>query len=101
MKRHLIAAALAIGTLSGCASVGTDYSAAAVDQLRPGMTRDQVIALMGPPNTETTLGDGRAQLGWSHARSAAFGATTSKAIFLGFDAAGRYTGVSSASAMRH
>ncbi|PAL23577.1 hypothetical protein CD928_05785 [Sphingopyxis sp. GW247-27LB] len=88
---------VALLLVAGCASVGTNYSAAAVDQLRAGMSRAEVISIMGEPTSRAVRPDGRYVLGWSHARSSAFGATTAKAIFLGFDPDGRYTGALSES----
>jgi SmpA / OmlA family len=60
--------------LASCVSVGTNYSEAAAGQLRPGMTKAEVVRILGKPNSVVTLGDGRVQLGWVHSQGSMFGA---------------------------
>lgn len=56
--------------LAGCASAGTNYDQAAADAARPGMTKQEVIARLGPPNrTVTGILSGRQVLTWSHAQA--------------------------------
>ena len=47
---------------AGCVSVGTNYDAAAVDQIAPGTAMSEVIARLGQPNSRTTLPNGQTQL---------------------------------------
>ena len=68
--------------------MGTNYDVAAVDRLQVGMTKAQVIQMLGKPNTITTLADGRVQLGWVHSTGSMFGANA-RAVSLLFDANGK------------
>lgn len=100
MRGMIVAAAAAALSVTGCASMGTNYSESAVQSLKPGMTQREVIALMGEPNSRVRLDDGREQLGWTHSTANAFGSAKARAIYLGFDANGRYNGKSSSSQMK-
>jgi hypothetical protein len=75
-------------SVSGCVSVGTNYSEAAATQLQPGMTRAEVVRLLGKPNSIVTLSDGREQLGWVHSTGSMFGAKA-RSLTLPFDQDGR------------
>lgn len=66
-----LAAALMV---SGCVSMGTNFPPEAVEQLKPGMMKSEVIALMGKPNSTTTMADGKTVLGWVHSKGSMFGA---------------------------
>ncbi|MGE5501857.1 MAG: outer membrane protein assembly factor BamE [Ignavibacteriales bacterium] len=55
MKRIAVAVALA-GMLAGCGA-GRDFSMESVDKLKPGMTTDEVKAIMGPPYGVTVMGN--------------------------------------------
>lgn len=79
-----------------CASVGQDYNVATLEALQPGMTRAQVISMLGNPNTRTTLSDGSEQWMWVHARASAFGAAHSKAVMLKFGPDKRFVEIMSA-----
>jgi len=85
MKKHVtISVAL---LLAGCAA-GTNYNPASVSQLQPGMSKERVIALLGTPNTVTTMPNGQTALGWVHATASPFGAS-SRSVSLIFDASGK------------
>jgi outer membrane protein assembly factor BamE (lipoprotein component of BamABCDE complex) len=58
LKTTTICLILAL-TCSACASIGTDYNEAAVARLQPGMTKADVIAVLGRPNGQTTMADGQ------------------------------------------
>ena len=51
MKSSAIWAAAILLSVSGCMSMGTNFDPAAVAQLQPGMTRDEVIRRLGKPNS--------------------------------------------------
>jgi hypothetical protein len=74
--------------LTGCVSVGTNYSEAAAMQLRPGMTRTEVVRLLGKPTTVVTTSDGLQQLGWVHSEGSMFGAKA-RSLTLPFGPDGR------------
>jgi hypothetical protein len=82
MKKHvsIIIALL----LTGCAS-GTNYNPASVSQLQPGMSKEQVIQMLGKPNSEMTMPDGQTALVWARAKVSPFGAS-SRSVSLIFDA---------------
>ena len=75
-------------TLAGCVSMGTNYSDAAVTQLQPGMSKAEVIRLLGSPNSTVSMSDGRVQLGWVHSQGSMFGAKA-KTLTLPFGPDGR------------
>ena len=75
-------------TLTSCVSIGTNYSEAAAGQLQVGMSRAEVVHMLGKPNSVVTLGDGRMQLGWVHSQGSMFGAKA-KSLTLPFSADGR------------
>jgi hypothetical protein len=54
MKR--IAVVLVAAMLAGCAA-GKDFSMENVDKLKPGMTTEEVKAIMGPPYGVTVMGE--------------------------------------------
>lgn len=85
----LVAAALALGA---CASIGPNYDPALVETLKPGMTKAQVMALLGKPTTTSRVADGTQQLMWVHSRGTMFGTAQARSVTLGFDAADRYLG---------
>lgn len=90
MKRIFPIAAAAL--LAGCVSMGTNYDVAAVDRLRVGMTKAEVIGLLGQPNQIVTNSDGSERLVWVHSAGSMFGANA-RSVGLPFDANGRLTDV--------
>ena len=88
MKRILpIAAAM---LLAACVSMGTDYDAGAVDRLRVGMTKAEVVQLLGQPNQVVNNSDGTQRLVWVHSTGSMFGANA-RSIGLPFGFDGRLT----------
>jgi hypothetical protein len=71
-KLTLLSGAAAV--LSSCVSIGTNYSESAAAGLQPGMTRAEVVHLLGRPNSVVRLSDGRQQLGWVYSQGSMFGA---------------------------
>ena len=72
MRNHLVAVAALL--LAGCVSMGTDYDVAAVDRLHIGMTKAEVIGLLGQPNQVVTNSDGSERLVWVHSTGSVLGA---------------------------
>ena len=90
MRKNLaIAAAL---LLAGCVSMGTNYNFAAVDRLQVGMTKEEVIGLLGQPNQAVTNSDGSQRLIWVHSTGSMLGANA-RSVGLPFGADGRMTDV--------
>lgn len=86
MRNHnVIFAAL---LLSGCVSMGTNYDAAAVDRLQVGMSKTQVIQMLGQPNQVISNTDGTERLVWVHSTGSMFGANA-RSVGLPFGADGR------------
>ena len=85
MKKHLTIGITLM--LTGCAA-GTNYNPASVSQLQAGMPKEQVIVMLGKPNTVTTMPNGQTALGWVHATASPFGAS-SRSVSLVFDASGK------------
>ena len=91
MRKHLVAVAAL--SLAGCVSMGTNYDVAAVDRLRVGMTKAEVIGLLGQPNQVVTNSDGSERLVWVHSTGSMFG-TNARSVGLPFGPDGRLTDVS-------
>ncbi len=90
MRKNLaIAAAL---LLAGCVSMGTNYDVAAVDRLQVGMTKEEVIGLLGQPNQVVTNSDGSQRLIWVHSTGSMLGANA-RSVGLPFGPDGRLTDV--------
>jgi len=90
MRKSLVVAAALL--LAGCVSMGTNYDAAAADRLRVGMTRAEVIGLLGQPNQVVTNSDGSERLVWVHSTGSMLGANA-RSVGLPFGPDGRLTGV--------
>lgn len=90
MKRIFPITAAAL--LAGCVSMGTNYDPAAVDRLQVGMTKVQVIQMLGQPNQVVTLADGGQKLIWVHSTGSMFGANA-RSVGLPFGPDGRLTEV--------
>ena len=90
MKSIFPIAAAAI--LTGCVSMGTNYDPSAVDRLRVGMTKAEVIGLLGQPNQVVTNSDGSERLVWVHSTGSAFGANA-RSVGLPFGPDGKLTDV--------
>lgn len=88
-KYHVAFAAL---LLAGCVSMGTDYDAAAVDRLRVGMTKAEVIQMLGQPNQVITNSDGSERLVWVHSTGSMLGANA-RSVGLPFSPDGKLTDV--------
>ncbi len=71
MKRILPIVCAAL--LAGCVSMGTNYDPAAVDRLQVGMTKAEVIRMLGQPNQVITLSGGGQKLIWVHSTGSMFG----------------------------
>ena len=78
--------------LAGCVSMGTNYDAAAVDRLRVGMTKAEVVHMLGQPNQVITNSDGTERLMWVHSTGSAFGASA-RSVGLPFGTDGKLTDV--------
>jgi hypothetical protein len=90
MKRVIIL--IAAFALSSCVSMGTNYDVAAVDRLKVGMTKAEVIGLLGQPNQVVTNADGSERLVWVHSTGSMFGANA-RSVGLPFGPDGRLTAV--------
>lgn len=90
MRKNLAVAAALL--LAGCVSMGTNYDAAAVDRLQVGMTKAEVISLLGQPNQVVTNADGSERLVWVHSTGSVFGAN-SRFVGLRFGSDGMLTDV--------
>lgn len=88
-KTIIMAAALA---LTGCVSMGTNYDQAAITRLQKGMTKAEVIQLLGQPNQVITTSDGGQRLVWVHSTGSMFGANA-RSVGLPFDREGKLTDV--------
>ena len=90
MRKHYVG--LAALLLAGCVSMGTDYDPAAVDRLQVGMTKAQVIQMLGQPNQVVTNSDGTSRMIWVHSTGSMLGAKA-RSVGLPFDRNGKLTDV--------
>ena len=81
---------LGCGSQGACVSMGTNYDAAALDQITPGTPMAEVIARLGQPNNRTTLPDGQTQLLWLHSTGTAWGSADARSAALLFDSQGKF-----------
>lgn len=86
--KHVLPIAVAALLLAGCASVGSNYDPNTVSQLHAGMSKEEVVRLLGKPNTVTTMPNGQTALGWVHSSASVFN-VSSRSVSLIFDANGR------------
>jgi hypothetical protein len=75
-------------SVTGCVSMGTNYDQAAVARLRVGMTKAEVIALLGRPSQVVSNSDGGERLVWVHSTGSMLGANA-RSVGLPFDLAGK------------
>jgi hypothetical protein len=86
----VVAACAAALCLAGCASSGTNFDPVAASNVKPGMTKDQVIAMLGSPNVVTTTADGRQVLAWTHVNvNGLVGSSQVRSVSFIFDEGGR------------
>lgn len=90
MKQGLVIFAAAL--LAGCVSMGTDFDETAIDSLQVGMTKAEVIGLLGQPNQVITNSDGSERLVWVHSTGSAFVANA-RSVGLPFDTDGLLTDI--------
>lgn len=90
MKRIISIAATVL--LVSCVSMGTNYDPAAVDRLQVGMTKAEVIQMLGQPNQVITLSGGGQKLIWVHSTGSMFGAEA-RSVGLPFGPDGKLTEV--------
>lgn len=84
MKKIAIAL-LTAGILSGCMSVGTKIDWNNARQVKDGMTKEQVVKLMGQPHTVAARADGSQRFVWVYVSTF----SGSQTAALDFDAEGR------------
>lgn len=93
LARRLVASLLPL-CLTACTSLGEKFAPENAINVRNGMTREQVIAIMGSPPSEVE-GHDRGYLLWLHstATPASYGVETQKVMFT-LDETGRVYGIS-------
>ena len=92
MLKRIFPLAAAIVLMTGCVSIGTNYSNTAVEHLQVGMSKVDVIKALGQPNQTTAFADGSQKLLWQFTTGTAFGAT-GRWVVLPFDKDGHLTDV--------
>lgn len=78
--------------LAACVSMGTNYDTAAVDRLQVGMTKVEVVSMLGQPNQVITNSDGSERLIWVHSTGSMLGANA-RSVGLPFGPDGKLTSV--------
>ncbi|WP_066520316.1 outer membrane protein assembly factor BamE domain-containing protein [Sphingobium cloacae] len=89
--KNTIIPAIALA-LTGCVSMGTNYDVTAVDRLQVGMTKAEVIQLLGHPNQVITTSDGGQRLVWVYSTGSMFGANA-RSVGLPFGPEGKLTDI--------
>ena len=95
MKNSIVIGAALM--LAGCVSMGTNYDVAAVDHLKVGMSKVEVIRLLGQPNQVIETSNGGQRLIWVHSTGSMFGANA-RSVGLPFDEQGKLLDVPATSA---
>lgn len=72
-----------------CASFGTGFDWGQVDQLRQGMTIEEVHKIMGKPNSVTFAADSSTLELWMYSHATALGTGGSRSVSVKFDRLGR------------
>lgn len=94
MKKIALAVFVAV-TLAACASQGTKFNMADVDQFEPGVTTyDDAVAKLGKPRGINLAADGSKSVLWIYA-AAALGHTESRGTRILFDKDGKMVRVAS------
>lgn len=89
--RNAIASVVAAVLIAGCASAGQKFSIESANTVTNGMTREQVIEVMGSkPSTVTNQGK---VFVWSYAKVGILGGTSSRAVKFQFDDDGKTFGI--------
>lgn len=86
MKKAIALAAVL--ALAGCVSMGTNYNETALSRLQKGMSKSEVIQLLGQPNQVVTTSDGGQRLVWVHSTGSMFGAKA-RSVGLPFSSEGK------------
>jgi hypothetical protein len=90
MRKQLV---VLVAFLCGaCVSMGTNFDPAAVDRLQVGMTKAQVIQMLGQPNQVIANSDGSERLIWVHSKGSMLGANA-RSVGLPFGPDGKLTDV--------
>lgn len=87
LSKSVIVAATAC-LLSACMTAGHDFDWKDVQRVRPGMTTDEVTAILGPPLSATMTKDGMVYQ-WSYGKVGLTGVSALKNVTLVFDENGR------------
>lgn len=91
LRRQLPKSVTAIAAaclLSACMTAGHDFDWKDVQRVRPGMTTDEVTAILGPPLSATLTSDGMVYQ-WSYGKVGMTGVSALKNVTLVFDENGR------------
>lgn len=90
MRRAAAVSLAAMLACTACASAGTNYSDAAAASVRAGMTREQVIGMLGAPNSITMMADGGTLMLWLHSKANGMtGHAQARSVSFLFDREGR------------
>jgi outer membrane protein assembly factor BamE (lipoprotein component of BamABCDE complex) len=89
MKKILCLVAIIV--LMGCASAGQYFTIDSANKIKNGMTRDEVVAIMGTKPYQIT--DQGKTFVWSYAQVGATGRMESRAVKFSFDEKGKTYGV--------
>lgn len=87
----VILAASLLGHLSGCSAIGNDFEWANARRVQNGMTREQVMAIMGSSPSSVEGGD-HGKLIWLYSTADPLSVRLSRVSF-SFDAYGRVYGI--------
>lgn len=91
VMKSLVLALLVSLVITGCASAGKNFTIDNANSVKNGMTREEVIKIMG--TTPYSIQDGGKTFVWSYAEVGFFGGTESRAVKFKFDAAGKTYGI--------
>ncbi|WP_454735396.1 outer membrane protein assembly factor BamE domain-containing protein [Cupriavidus necator] len=90
MRKVVLAATVSV-ILAGCAASGTNFTVQDANKIQNGMTRDQIIQVMG--SKPTSIANGGKRFIWSYAKVGFMGGTESRAVRFDFDENGKAYGI--------
>jgi len=93
MPRFIVILTL-FSTLAGCMTVGTKFNPALVAELTPKVSTIQdATELLGPPTSQTAMGNGTTLYQWNYSQGTALGTGSGAHVAMLFDGADTMMGV--------
>ncbi len=90
MRKVMLAVAVSV-ILGGCSSYGAKFTVGDANKVQNGMTREEVIQVMG--SKPSSISNGGKRFMWSYAKVGVLGGSESRAVRFDFDESGKAYGI--------